>query len=64
MDLLREKFSRRDIAIPVVIDKDRFPDYVAPVIQAKLTDREKYVQMIEKNPNLSTLQEKFNLEPS
>ena len=64
MDLLREKFSRRDIAIPVVIDKDRFPDYVAPVIQAKLTDREKYIQMIEKNPNLSSLQEKFNLEPS
>lgn len=64
MDLLREKFSRRDIAIPVVIDKDRFPDYVAPVIQAKLTDREKYVQMIEKNPNLSSLQDKFNLEPN
>lgn len=63
MDLLREKFSRRDIAIPVIIDKDKFPDYIAPVIQTKLTDKEKYVIMIEKNPNLSALQKKFSLEP-
>lgn len=63
MDLIRVKFDRRDIAIPVIIDADQFPDYIAPQITSVLTDKEKYIQMTEKNKVLVDLQKSFDLQP-
>ena len=63
MDLLREKFGRRDIAIPVVIDAGKFPDYVAPVVNTRLSDSEKFLMMSVKNPLVKDLQRLLDLQP-
>jgi len=63
LELLREEFGRPDLAIPVLINVDLFPDYSAPKLKVTLNDREKYVLLIEKNPVLKDLQKSLDLHP-
>ena len=60
---IREKFGRTDLAIPVEVDMDKFPEYEAPVPTARLTDKDKYIMLAEKNPLVKELQKKFDLQP-
>lgn len=63
MDEIREKFGRTDLALPVIVDLDKFPDYIAPVAATRLSEKDKYLMMAEKNPLLKELQKKFDLQP-
>ncbi len=63
LELLREEFGRPDLAIPVLINADLFPDYSAPKLKVTLNDREKYILLLEKNPLLKDLQKDLDLHP-
>ena len=63
LELLREEFGRPDLAIPVLINADLFPDYSAPKLKVTLNDREKYILLVEKNPLLKDLQKDLDLHP-
>lgn len=63
MDQIRDYFGQRDLAVPVIIDADRFPDYVPPKVNSALSDKDKFLKLSEKNPLLLELQKKFDLQP-
>ncbi len=63
LEMLREEFGQPDLAIPVIINPDLFPDYSAPKLKVILTDREKYILMVEKNPLVKELQKDLDLHP-
>ena len=63
LDLLRVEFGRPDLAIPILVRPQLFPDYSAPKLKTVMSDKEKYVQMIEKNPLLKDLQKSLDLHP-
>lgn len=63
MDQIRDHFGRRDLAVPVIIDTEKFPDYSAPKVSTIMSDKEKFIMMSEKNPSLLELQKKFDLQP-
>jgi len=46
-----------------LVNVDKFPDYVAPVVPTRLSNKEKYLLMAEKNPLLNDFQKKFDLQP-
>lgn len=63
MSKLREVFLRPSLSVHVLRDDVRFPDYSAPKVQKPLTDKEKYIMMVQKNPNVAKLQSDFDLNP-
>ncbi len=63
LESLRDVFGQPTLAIPIVINPDLFPDYSAPKLKTQLSDREKYIQMIQKNPLLKDLQQMLDLHP-
>lgn len=63
LDALRLEFGRPDLAIPIIVNPKLFPNYSAPKLKTQLSDKEKYVKMIEKNPLLKDLQKMLDLHP-
>jgi DNA polymerase-3 subunit gamma/tau len=63
LDLLRTEFGQPDLSIPIPVKPELFPDYSAPKLKTQLTDREKYILLVEKNPLLKDLQKKLDLHP-
>lgn len=63
MSQLRKIFLRPSLSVHVVKDEIRFPNYSAPKVQKPLTDKEKYILMVQKNPIVAKLQSDFDLNP-
>lgn len=63
LDLLREEFGQPDLAIPITIVPELFPNYSSPVLKVTLSDKDKYLAMVEKNPLLKELQKTLDLHP-
>lgn len=63
MSKLREVFLRPSLSVHVLRDEERFPNYSAPKVQKPMTDKEKYILMVQKNPNVAKLQADFDLNP-
>lgn len=60
---LRQYFNRSDLAIPVVIDVDKFPNYSSPVTKTKKSEVEIYQEMLAQNVLVGQLQKAFDLQP-
>lgn len=63
MSKLRKVFFRPNLSIHVLRDEQRFPNYNTPKVQKPLTDKEKYILMVQKNPNVAKLRDDFDLNP-
>ncbi len=59
---IRDEFVIPDLIFDVQIDVDKFPDYFENKFTPSLTSKEKYLAMIEKNPNLEKFTHKFGLK--
>lgn len=59
---LREKMDISDLLIEAVVNKEAFPDYEEQKPVQALTQKEKYLLMLEKNPDLGKLSNKIKLK--
>lgn len=59
---IRDTFNQPDLALNVVVDLEKFPDQEQFRPKKMLTNREKYEKMLQKNPLLSKMTEKFDLK--
>ncbi len=62
LQILRDGFNRPDLSMSIIIDLDRFPDQEQFLPKKILTNKEKYEEMVKKNPMLSTMTKKFGLK--
>lgn len=62
LDMLRIELGTNDLIFDIIVDKSLFPDFdEAKPVQA-MTQREKYVVMLEKNPSLGLFTQAFGLK--
>ncbi len=59
---LREEFVIPDLIFDVQIDSDKFPDYFENKFVPTLSQKDKYLMMLEKNPALEILSRTFGLK--
>jgi len=62
LDRIREELGIDNLSLDVKVDLSKFPDYEEPQTKKMLTNKEKYEVMLEKNPLLADLKNKFNLK--
>lgn len=62
IERLRDELGVFDIKMDITIDKSAFPDYEEVKPLQLLTQREKYIQMLEKNEKLGMLTQKLALK--
>ena len=60
---IREKTKRRDLSLNIVIEASRFPDFTTQTVKKVLGPKEKQKLMVEKNPKIQELINKFALRP-
>lgn len=60
---IREKTKRRDLGLNIVTEASRFPDFKTVAPKKMLSVQEKQILMIDKNPKIQELIEKFALKP-
>ena len=61
-EVLREEMGVADLIIDAAVNKEAFPDYEEQKPLQALTQREKYMLMLEKNPHLANLTKKISLK--
>ncbi|MBK9256070.1 MAG: DNA polymerase III subunit gamma/tau [Saprospiraceae bacterium] len=59
---LRNQLGTADLILNVTVNKDLFPDYEDNRPVQAMTQREKYILMLEKNPGLGLLSKKIELK--
>ena len=62
LNAIRTAFGNNEMKFLSIIDKNAFPDYEEPQSNAPMNPREKYVKLLEKNPNLGQLTKKLGLK--
>lgn len=62
IDTLREELGMSDLTFDIEIDKTLFPDFEEAKPVQLMTQKEKYIMMLEKNPSLGSFTKKFGLK--
>ncbi|MBK8624743.1 MAG: DNA polymerase III subunit gamma/tau [Saprospiraceae bacterium] len=62
LDRLRNELGVSDLVFDIQIDKSLFPDFEESKPVQSMTQREKYIVMLEKNPSLGSFTKKFGLK--
>jgi len=62
-EMLREKLGTPELVLNPIVDPNAFPDIEADKPRALLSNREKYLVLIEKNPSIAKLVEDLELKP-
>lgn len=62
LDRLRNELGISDLIFNVEIDKSLFPDFEESKPIQSMTQKEKYIVMLEKNPSLGSFTKKFGLK--
>ncbi len=61
---IRRKMHREDILLEIKVDVNQFPDYKeTSAVKLKLSSRDIYKKMIEKNPLIKDLVTRLDLRP-
>lgn len=62
LDRLRDELGVSDLVFDIQIEKSLFPDFEENKPVQSMTQREKYIVMLEKNPSLGSFTKKFGLK--
>ena len=62
LDKLRDELGAHDLIFDITVDKSQFPDFEESKPVQAMTQRERYMVMLEKNPDLGSFTKKFGLK--
>ncbi|MBK8347668.1 MAG: hypothetical protein IPL08_08550 [Saprospiraceae bacterium] len=62
MNQLRNDLGVSDLVFDIEIDKSLFPNFEENKPVTIMTQKEKYIHMLEKNPSLGSFTKKFGLK--
>ncbi len=62
LDKLRDELGAHDLIFDISVDKSLFPDFEDTKPIQAMTQRERYMVMLEKNPDLGSFTKKFGLK--
>lgn len=62
LDKLRDELGAHDLIFDILVDKSQFPDFEESKPVQAMTQRERYMVMLEKNPDLGSFTKKFGLK--
>jgi len=62
LDKLRDELGAHDLIFNITVDRSQFPDFEESKPIQAMTQRERYMVMLEKNPDLGSFTKKFGLK--
>jgi hypothetical protein len=62
LDKLRDELGAHDLIFDITVDRSQFPDFEESKPIQAMTQRERYMVMLEKNPDLGSFTKKFGLK--
>nr|HMU02611.1 hypothetical protein [Saprospiraceae bacterium] len=62
LDKLRDELGAHDLIFDITVDRSLFPDFEESKPIQAMTQRERYMVMLEKNPDLGSFTKKFGLK--
>lgn len=62
IERIREEMSATDIILDIEVNLERFPEYEEYRTTVTLSNKEKYLEMLKKNPSLGLLSKKLDLK--